>query len=111
MRIRLDVVPRCHIRSVLGGGPLNSQLHDDGYDLARLERAVSALLDERLRLQAENATLRDQLEERDRRLDRLDEELLDLNQRRRDAMKRLDDVIAQIDELETELASRDGQGR
>ena len=90
-----------------GGGTLNSQV-DDGYDLARLERAVSLLLDERLRLQNENATLRDQLEEGNQRLGRLDEELLDLNQRRRDAMKRLDDVIAQLDELETRVASREG---
>jgi len=90
-----------------GGGTLNSQV-DDGYDFARLERAVSLLLDERLRLQSENATLRDQLEEGSQRLGRLDEELLDLNQRRRDAMKRLDDVIAQLDELETRVASREG---
>jgi len=69
---------------------------------------VSLLLDERLRLQSENATLRDQLEEGNQRLGRLDEELLDLNQRRRDAMKRLDDVIAQLDELETRVASLEG---
>jgi chromosome segregation ATPase len=92
-----------------GGGPLNSQVQDDGYDLGRLERAVSTLLDERTRLHSENAALRDQIERREQRLSRLDEELLDLNQRRRDAMKRLDDVIAQLDELETEFASREGR--
>ena len=99
-----------------GGGPLNSQdLQDSqdlqvehgGYDLARLERAVSLLLDDRSRLQSENAALRDQLEEGGPRLGRLDEELLDLNQRRRDAMKRLDDVIAHLDQLESRLASRE----
>jgi len=75
-----------------------------------LERAVCALLDERSRLQSENDALRDQFEERDQRVGRVEEELRDLNQRRRDAMKRLDDVIAQLDALETELVSRVGQG-
>ncbi|MBW2420736.1 MAG: hypothetical protein JRH19_19495 [Deltaproteobacteria bacterium] len=75
-----------------------------------MERAVCALLDERSRLQSENDALRDQFEERDQRVGRVEEELRDLNQRRRDAMKRLDDVIAQLDALETELVSRVGQG-
>lgn len=49
-------------------------------------------------LRAENARLRALLEEREHLL-------LDLNQRRQDASKRIDDLIAQIDELDARFES------
>ncbi len=72
-------------------------------DLDRLERVVRALAAQGQKLQRENAKLRGQLDERDRRIQTLDDKLLDLNQHRQDALKRLDDLIAQVDQVDARL--------
>ena len=50
-------------------------------------------------LQGENASLRADLEGRDSRIRSLDDQILQMNQNRQDAAKRIDDLIAQIDQL------------
>ena len=50
-------------------------------------------------LQGENASLRADLEGRDSRIRSLDDQILEMNQNRQDAAKRIDDLIAQIDHL------------
>lgn len=68
------------------------------YDLARLERAVRAMVEERRSLQTENERLKAELAARD-------DDLRELNQRRQDAFKRIDDLIAQLDRLDHQLAA------
>ena len=51
-------------------------------------------------LQGENASLRAELEGRDSRIRSLDDQILEMNQNRQDAAKRIDDLIAQIDQLD-----------
>ena len=51
-------------------------------------------------LQGENASLRADLEGRDSRIRSLDDQILEMNQNRQDAAKRIDDLIAQIDHLD-----------
>jgi chromosome segregation ATPase len=86
-------------------GALISNDHPDTlYDFERLERAVRALVERGDRLQAENQGLRAKLSARDRRIRRLDEKLLETNQRRQDALKRIDNLIAQLDLLDERLA-------
>ena len=51
-------------------------------------------------LQGENASLREDLEGRDSRIRSLDDQILEMNQNRQDAAKRIDDLIAQIDQLD-----------
>jgi chromosome segregation ATPase len=63
------------------------------HDLDRLQRAVETLVKRYRALRAENARLLATVEERDDRL-RV------LNQRRQDAVKRIDDLVAQIEELD-----------
>ncbi len=87
---------------VAGSHP-KQKLGQSAYDFQRLERAVEALIERGRRLQADNETLRGQLVERDRRIHSLDEGVLEANQRRQDAIKRIDDLIAHIDQLDAQL--------
>jgi len=68
------------------------------YDLERLERAIRALVGEKRSLQGDNERLQLELAQRD-------DELRALNQRRQDAFKRIDDLIAQMDQLDSQLAA------
>jgi septal ring factor EnvC (AmiA/AmiB activator) len=72
-------------------------------DFERLERAVVALVERHRKALDENAALRDRLEERERRLRVADGQVLELNQRRQDVAKRIDDLVAQIALLENQL--------
>lgn len=73
---------------------------------ARLDRLVRSLVDRYERQRGETAALRNELQERDRRIHLLDEKILALNQGRQDAAKRLDDLIARLDQLDAELEAR-----
>ena len=78
------------------------------YDLDRLERAILALVEDHARLREERAAMRRSLEERSARITRLEGELLEANQRRQDVAKKLDELIAQMDALDAQLASAEG---
>jgi septal ring factor EnvC (AmiA/AmiB activator) len=56
-------------------------------------------------LQGENASLRADLEGRESRIRSLDDQILEMNQNRQDAAKRIDDLIAQIDQLDERLGA------
>ena len=75
------------------------------YDLDRLERAIGALVEENARLREESATLRRSLERESGRVGALEGELLEANQRRQDVAKRIDELIAQMDALDAQLAA------
>ena len=80
----------------------------DAFDFERLERVVSALIEEQRRLRHENEGLRRDLAARDDRVQHLDEQMIDLNQRRTDALKRVDDLISHIDDYENRIARGSG---
>lgn len=73
------------------------------YTFERLETVVAELVDSRRQLQAENANLRRQLSDQGTRLQGLDDRLLESNQRRQDALKRVDDLIARLDQIDLEF--------
>jgi len=77
------------------------------YDFDRLERGVADLLDRYERLQSENAKLRRKLSEKDQRIRHLDGQLIEANQRRQDVGKRIDELIAQIDQLDAQFERQD----
>jgi len=77
------------------------------FDLERLERAVSELTAAYRHLRTENAGLRRELELRGQRIRALDGRLLEANQKRQDVAKRIDELIAQIDQLEASFESVD----
>jgi peptidoglycan hydrolase CwlO-like protein len=56
-------------------------------------------------LQGENASLRADLEGRDSRIRSLDDQILEMNQKRQDAAKRIDDLIAQIDHVDERFSA------
>jgi len=98
----------------LGGGSSLQREHSDSKELdsdtieplelfERLESVIAGLADSRRQLQAENTALRGQLLERARHLEGLDERLLDANQRRQDALKRVDDLIARLEQMEMDV--------
>jgi septal ring factor EnvC (AmiA/AmiB activator) len=66
---------------------------------------VRSLVEKYRVLQGENASLRADLEERDSRVRSLDDQILEMNQNRQDAAKRIDDLIAQIDQLDERFSA------
>nr|ADI22022.1 hypothetical protein [uncultured myxobacterium HF0200_01L06] len=69
----------------------------------RLERAVAKLVEEHERLLLDQTKLRNELAERDQRVAQFEKELLEAGQRRVDAAKRIDALIARLDEIESEV--------
>lgn len=55
------------------------------------------------RLQQEQSALREDLEKKERRIRELDEQLLDANQRRQEAGKRIEELITQLDHLDAQF--------
>jgi septal ring factor EnvC (AmiA/AmiB activator) len=106
-RKRLDGFPAAPVGSRKDGGFLIPDGDRNDYDFARLESAVAALLDRHEQLRSENAKLRRELVEKKRRIRRLDEQVLEANQRRQDVGKHIDELIAQIDQLDAQFESQD----
>lgn len=73
------------------------------YDLGRLERAVSALIAQAEQLRKEKAALQAEVQKKASRVATLEGQLLEANQKRKDVGKRIDELIAQIDQLDTQL--------
>ena len=73
-------------------------------DFERLEQVVVRLVERHRAALRENDRLRELIGERDQRLRVVDGQLLELNQRRQDVAKRIDDLVAQIVLLESQLA-------
>ena len=87
---------------------LLQRLHPDNkatsaYTLERLEAVVAELVDSRRQLQAENANLRQQVHEQGQCLQGVENRLLDANQRRQDALKRIDDLIARLEQIDLQF--------
>lgn len=82
-----------------------SQTTDAGFDFGHLERVVGDLIEERRRLVTENAVLRQELLERERAIKELDQKVSLQEQKRTDALKRIDDLLAQVEGFAT-LASQ-----
>ena len=75
------------------------------FDFARLERAVGELLAEQRRLADENESLRAQLADRNEAIEGLDQRFTLQEQCRCDALKRIEDLVAQVEGFST-LASQ-----
>lgn len=103
----LDDGSRGSVRSHRRGGPISSQA-DTTYGFERLERAVAKLVEEYRALRRENARLIRELGDRDHRIGVLEGQILELNQRRQDVGKRIDELISQIEHLDTRLGASAG---
>jgi septal ring factor EnvC (AmiA/AmiB activator) len=92
------------------GGPFipkaasKGRVATNNFDLDRLERAIAGLVDSNNHLRDENAKLRRGINEGENRIRALDTALLAANQRRQDAYKRIDELIAHLDQLDEQLA-------
>lgn len=71
-------------------------------DVDRLEAAIRKLVARHRELLIDNASLREQIVLRDEKVLALEAEIRDLNQRRQDVTKRIDDLIAQIEQIENQ---------
>jgi chromosome segregation ATPase len=76
------------------------------YDFERLARSVALLVDQKRSLEAEDSELRRELQERTALAMNLEERLLEANQSRLDAAKRIDGLIAKLDRVEAALQRR-----
>lgn len=72
----------------------------------RLERLVRDLVERHVTLRREHSSLRHALAEREARLRSLDARVRELNQVRQDAVKRIDDLLAQLGRVEEQLERR-----
>jgi septal ring factor EnvC (AmiA/AmiB activator) len=72
----------------------------------RLDAVVGELVGRHAALRDENAKLAVELAARDRRIEELEGELRRVNHSRREASRRIDEMIAQIDQLEGRLVAR-----
>jgi len=75
------------------------------YDLDRLERAIEALVGENARLRRDRVGQRGEIEGMLDRIRVLEGQLREANQRRQDVAKRIDELIAQMDSLDAQLAT------
>lgn len=78
----------------------------DPAQFERLEALVRSLVSRYEALAAEHGKLRESVRDRDARIKELDARLVESNQTRRDAAKRIDDLISQLDRVETEVGRR-----
>jgi regulator of replication initiation timing len=81
---------------------------DGEFDFTRLERVVRMLMAEQRKLRSENELLRQELNERNLVVQQLDQQVTQQASRRTDALKRLDDLIAQVEGFAT-LANQANQ--
>jgi hypothetical protein len=72
----------------------------------RLEALVRDLIERHGALVAERAQLRERVAQRDARLRALDAQLVESNQTRHDAAKRVDELIAQLERVQAEVERR-----
>lgn len=82
-----------------------SESAESVYDIDRLERAVAALVGENERLREECSVIRRQRDEKAGHILVLEGQLLEANQKRQDVAKRIDELIAQMDALDAQLAA------
>jgi CII-binding regulator of phage lambda lysogenization HflD len=80
------------------------------YDLQRLERAVSGLIALTQKLRKEKAALQREVQQQAARVATLEGQLLEANQKRQDVGKRIDELIAQIDQLDAQLEADPASG-
>ncbi|MCH2172409.1 hypothetical protein MK489_16635 [Myxococcota bacterium] len=72
------------------------------YDFARLEQSIENLVEALREAREDNVRLSAQVESNVRQIAELDARIRTENQKRQDVVKRLDDLIAQIEVLERE---------
>lgn len=72
----------------------------------RLERAILELLGRYEVLRRENTRLAEALAARDRSIEEMESRLRDGSQLQRDAAKRIDDLVGQIDQIELHFVAR-----
>lgn len=80
---------------------------DESFDYARLEQAIGSLLEDHAKLQTQNRSLRSTVGERETKVAKLEELLLDSNQKREDAIKRIDDLVSRLEQIDAALERAD----
>lgn len=79
-------------------------------DFDRLEEVVRRLVDRVGHLRSENIRLKRDLAAREDEAQQMGDRLIEANQLRQDAIKRIDELLSQLDHLDTRLAIQDGGG-
>ena len=91
------------VSSAKRGAASDKQQESRPSELERLERAVRALIEQQEALRDETDELRGELSSRDATVHALEERLLAESQRRQDAVKRIDDLVGLIQQIDPGL--------
>lgn len=109
MRAPEIALTRFAVRLIMGAAKGESAISNEAniclggdVDVDRLEAAIRKLVARHRELLIDNASLREQIVLRDEKVLALEAEIRDLNQRRQDVTKRIDDLIAQIEQIENQ---------
>ncbi|MDJ0869772.1 MAG: cell division protein ZapB [Myxococcota bacterium] len=92
--------------SPVAAAPGATGSRDGAVDLDRLERAIRALVERCRVLHAERARLEGELAERDERIEALEAQVREQNQKRSDVAKRIDELISQLEHLDSRAGAR-----
>ena len=85
-------------------GSVEPGASQEAFDMERLERVVSKLVQEHEQLRGAHDLIRKELAARDARIRNLEEQIRVANQQKRDVAKRIDELIGQMDHLDAQLA-------
>lgn len=80
---------------------------DDGFDYGRLDRAIESLLEDHARLRTQNRSLRAVVGERESKITDLEAQLLASDQKREDAIKRIDELVLRLEQIDAALERAD----
>jgi len=80
---------------------------DDGFDYGRLDRAIESLLEDHARLRTQNRSLRAVVGERESKITDLEAQLLASDQKREGAIKRIDELVLRLEQIDAALERAD----
>lgn len=80
---------------------------DESFDYARLEQAIESLLEDHAKLRTQNRSLRATVGERETQVAKLEGHLLEAKQKRQDAIKRIDDLVSRLEQIDAALERAD----
>jgi chromosome segregation ATPase len=92
------------------GGNVSKHRGDESFDYARLDQAIESLLEDHARIRTQNRSLRATVGEREAKIAKLEELLLSSNQKRQDAIKRIDDLVSRLEQIDAALERADERG-
>ena len=91
----------------MSGGTVAKQRGEDSFGYRRLDRAIELLLEDHARLRTQNRSLRAAVGERESKITDLEAQLLASDQKREGAIKRIDELVLRLEQIDAALERAD----